>query len=113
ETMACREFTDQAPTVGRRWPSVRELLGGEVRSDSEATNRAVRLHRLSDATSTCRSPMDIRGYPSSSAPYSLLRCGPTCFDICLSSMELACFSVGLERPRKPYWKASGSAGTTG
>jgi hypothetical protein len=59
----CRGFTDQAPTIGRRWPSVLELLGGGVRSDCEATNQAVLLHRPSDATPTCPTPMDISGYP--------------------------------------------------
>jgi len=53
-TTACRGFTDQAPTIGRRWPSVLELLGEGVRSSGEATKRAVLLQRLSGATPTCR-----------------------------------------------------------
>lgn len=49
--------------MGRRWPSVLEFLGGEVRSDREAINRAVLLQHLSDAAPTCRTPMDTSSYP--------------------------------------------------
>src|SRR6478672_8756775 len=52
--------TKHRPQISLCHPS--ESCGGGVRSDCEATNRAVLLHRLSDATPTCRTPMDVSGY---------------------------------------------------